>query len=505
MSNLSILATRRVRLLLARKRICCVNHGRRILVRCHNSGALFSLDDSASRITALGAVMNCVLGCAKFGVGTMCTSPALIADGVHSFSDLATDIISVATFKLARVPADDDHTWGHGKLEALGTIAVGGALVTLAGGIALHSSAVLLSLAGLEEQAIFLFGWGENSSSIDDTINIIATPNQVHSFVAGITAFGSILAKEWLFRETRRVGKESGSSVIVANAYHHRSDALSSVASLIGIGLAACIHPACDPAAGLLVAVAIGKAGLDVSKQAMDELLDAIDPKLVRILKTAVDTPGVRLTAVRARTTGGLLLVDADLAVASTSNSTLTASAAFHMSQHAAKKMRDTARSSGYIVHDIRLTMDPRPTAWLHDSTQVGDPYAVPPVYSLPSPHDLEIQVCKAISHFRSLHNTEEPPHSCKKKYPYFLGLNDLILSYAAPHDSVITAKLDIQIDFVLLSSSYSDISPQDKLISLATSLRRHIQLHVPLLSRIDISCSLLNSATEDKIHYTHV
>ena len=294
--------------------------------------------DSATWITLFGAGTNVFLGTLKVGVGTVWGSPALVSDGAHSFSDLVSDAVALVTYAEARRPPDANHTYGHGKLESAGALAVGAMLLTVAGGTAVNASAAFIDVV-----------W-----NVQDSVTTMG-------LVPGGVCLVSIAVKECLFRATKAVGEEARSAVVVANAYHHRSDALSSVAAFIGVALSF-IHPACDPAAGLLVAVMVGKSGLDISKQALDELCDAVDPNIVKRLSEAVQDdigPGNKLTSLKARTSGGALIVDADLLVSSPTGSTLTASAAHHIADHAKQRLLRAANDSlGLQVLDLTLQLD---------------------------------------------------------------------------------------------------------------------------------------------------
>ncbi|KAJ8598985.1 hypothetical protein CTAYLR_009460 [Chrysophaeum taylorii] len=255
-------------------------------------------------------------------------SAALVSDGAHSFSDLLTDGVALLTYRASRKPPDDDHPFGHGKIEAAGTFGVGGALLLAAGGAATHATHAATSL--------------------------VAEP----SWIAICACVASVAAKEYVYRITKRVGEEERSTVIVANAEHHRSDALSSVASLCGIAAANLVHPACDPLAGVCVAIMVGRTGLVLSKGALDELLDAsVHPSVVDRMRRTVATrvPGATPGDLRARKTGPGLHVTATLKV----RAHLTASAAHQMGEHARKAIVDAAKADNFDVLDVSLHFDP--------------------------------------------------------------------------------------------------------------------------------------------------
>ena len=163
------------------------------------------------RITLAGSIVNVVLLVFKFAAGILGHSAAMIADAIHSLSDFLTDIIVIVFVRLSSKPADRDHDYGHGKYETLATSVIGLALVVVA---------VILGWDGLEKIVYVLQG------------NRLESPG----IIALWAALLSIVLKEWIFRATRKVADEVKSKALEANAWHHRSDALSSVGTAIGIG-----------------------------------------------------------------------------------------------------------------------------------------------------------------------------------------------------------------------------------------------------------------------------
>ena len=200
---------------------------------------------AAVRITAVGAVVNLLLSGAKGGAGVACGSSALVADAVHSLSDLASDAATIIAVRLARKPADDDHPYGHGRFETVGTLTVSG-LVSLSGlAIGLHSYDALMALAAAAPAV---------------SVDASAVPMGV---AAGVAA-SSILAKEGLFQQTKLVAQRTRSDTLLANAWHHRSDALSSVVALGGVGGTIIGLPLLDPLAGLVVGGLVVRTGLEM-------------------------------------------------------------------------------------------------------------------------------------------------------------------------------------------------------------------------------------------------
>jgi len=180
------------------------------------------------RITIVGAVTNVALSIFKFIAGTVGNSTALIADAIHSLSDLATDVVVYYSLKISGRKPDEEHPYGHGRAETIGASFVGAAVILVGIGIAWE---VLTKVVGGK----------------------IAVP----TYIALIGAAVSIIAKEILYQYTMRAGMKLKSEVIQANAWHHRSDALSSIAVLIGVAGAQMGWPLMDPLAAVIVGIMI--------------------------------------------------------------------------------------------------------------------------------------------------------------------------------------------------------------------------------------------------------
>jgi cation diffusion facilitator family transporter len=209
------------------------------------------------RVTWVGFFANMLLAAGKLAAGVLGRSGAMIADGVHSISDFATDLVVLVFVKVSAMPKDDDHDYGHGKFETLATIIIGLALFVVAAGIFWKSVKLVAAVAGGE------------------TIE----PPEAIAFVAAAV---SIVVKEALYRYTKRVGEEVCSQVVVANAWHHRSDALSSIGTLLGTGMAYFLGQkwaVLDPIAAIAVSVMIGKVAYDLIKPGIGEMLERSLPK----------------------------------------------------------------------------------------------------------------------------------------------------------------------------------------------------------------------------------
>ena len=248
------------------------------------------------RVTFAGFAVNCLLAAGKLAAGLLGRSGAMVADAVHSFSDLATDVVVVAFARVSAKPKDEGHDYGHGKFETLAAILVGLALVAVGGGILAE---------GVQAIRRVVHG-GE-----------LARPGGIALAAAAV----SIVVKEWLYRYTVRAGRTLRSPSVVANAWHHRSDALSSLGTLAGIGCAYFLGPAwriADPIAALLVAVFIFKIAFAQIRAGLDELLERSLPADMEqeILRIVTADPAVRQPHnLRTRRIGAAIAVEVHIRV----------------------------------------------------------------------------------------------------------------------------------------------------------------------------------------------
>ena len=211
------------------------------------------------RITIFGSVINIVLTLLKFAAGILGASAAMIADAVHSLSDLLTDFVVLLFVRISSRPADRDYNYGHGKYETLATAIVGFAL--LAAGAILLAEGVEKVLSALRGEELVM-------------------PGRVALWAALI----SIAAKELVYWLTIRVAARVNSSALKANAWHHRTDSLSSVATALGIGGALLLGgkwAILDPIAAMLVSVFIIVAAVKLMREALQELLEKSLPEEV--------------------------------------------------------------------------------------------------------------------------------------------------------------------------------------------------------------------------------
>lgn len=211
------------------------------------------------RVTLMGSVVNVILLVFKFIAGILGGSAAMIADAVHSLSDFLTDIVVIAFVRISSKPEDVDHDYGHGKYETLAT-----------------------SIIGLALLMVGLYIFYNGARQIWDVMH--GAEIEQPGLVALIAAIVSILLKEWTYRFTVSVGKKVESQAVIANAWHHRSDALSSIGTAIGIGGAILLGKGwavLDPVAALVVSVFIVKTALGLLSTSSGELLEKSLPKEV--------------------------------------------------------------------------------------------------------------------------------------------------------------------------------------------------------------------------------
>jgi cation diffusion facilitator family transporter len=243
------------------------------------------------KVTLLGMAVNIALAAIKFFFGIIAGSQALVADAVHSLSDLVTDAAVLVGVRYWSAPPDADHPHGHGRIEMLVSFGIGLGLAAVGAGLAYRA---------------------------------LSTLHQHHGIIPGWSALAaamvSIIAKELLYRWTATVGKRIKSTAVIANAWHHRSDALSSIPVVVAVA-GTQLYPSwsfLDHIATVLVAVLIAYAAWSISWPALRQLLDTgIDRKGYDQLKSlALETPGVRAVhALRTRYIGPGIQVDVHVQV----------------------------------------------------------------------------------------------------------------------------------------------------------------------------------------------
>ncbi|MBN2564764.1 MAG: cation transporter [Candidatus Eisenbacteria bacterium] len=244
-------------------------------------------------VTWAGVAVNVTLSVLKVGVGLLARSQTLLADGLHSISDLVTDVAVLAGLRISSRPADEDHHYGHARVTTLVTMFVGSALLVTAVWI---------------------------------VYSAIATFQEPHSYPSGALPFwvavASILPKELLYRVTRRVGMAAHDASVVANAWHHRTDAFTSVAAAAGLAGVAFGGPRwgfLDHLTAVVLSAFLAMAAFRFIRESVSELIDgAPGGKVVGCLEEAISgTPGVHeFHNLRVRKVAGSLMLDVQIHVA---------------------------------------------------------------------------------------------------------------------------------------------------------------------------------------------
>ena len=208
------------------------------------------------KATLMGSAGNAALLTFKFIAGVLGNSSAMIADAVHSLSDFVTDLLVLVFVSISAKPQDQSHDYGHGKFETIASFLIGLALVAAATGIVV--SGVLKFIAWLDGAQLEAPGW-----------------------IALWAALLSIAIKEMLYQYTARKGRQLDSQVMIANAWHHRSDALSSIGAALGIGLAILLGrrwTVLDPLASIVVGLMLVKVAYELLKTSINELTESSLP-----------------------------------------------------------------------------------------------------------------------------------------------------------------------------------------------------------------------------------
>ena len=245
---------------------------------------------AASRSTWVSVGVNVVLTVVQISVGVFAKSQGLIADGIHSLSDLVADFVVLFASHHSKKDADDDHPYGHQRFETAASLVLG--LLLLAVGVGMIWSAFR-------------------------KLEAPETVQQVHAVALWVAAI-ALISKELLFRYMLTVAKRVKSSMLVANAWHARSDAASSL--VVGIGIMGNLagYPILDPIAALIVGFMVAKMGWEFGWSAMHDLMDRAvdDQEVAAIRQTLAQTPGVSgVHDVRTRKMGDMIVVDAHIEV----------------------------------------------------------------------------------------------------------------------------------------------------------------------------------------------
>lgn len=245
----------------------------------------------AMKVSFVSIIVNVVLSVFKFVAGLVANSGAMISDAVHSLSDVLSTFVVIAGIKISAKKNDAEHPYGHERMECVAAIIL----------------AIMLALVGVG------IGYGGIEKIISGN-SALKSPG----VLALIAAVVSIAVKEWMYWYTRAVAKKEMSDALMADAWHHRSDALSSVGSFIGIGGALLGYPVLDAVASVVICVFIMKAAIDIFKGAIDKMVDrACDPETTRKIRNIIldHDNTIQLDMLKTRMFGSKIFVDVEFSM----------------------------------------------------------------------------------------------------------------------------------------------------------------------------------------------
>lgn len=243
----------------------------------------------ANRVSIITIIINLVLSVLKFLVGFFGHSQALISDAIHSASDVVSTVAVMFGINLSDKKSDTSHPYGHERIECIFSIILAMMLFITGAGIGITAIKNIASGAEID----------------------------VPGKMALIAAAVSIAVKEWMYHYTKRAAKKINSSSMLADAWHHRSDALSSVGSLIGVGGALLGFTICEPIASIVICVFIGKAAVDIFMDAVNRLIDrsCTDEEIEQIRECVMEIDGVKnIDKLMTRRFGSKIYVDLEIA-----------------------------------------------------------------------------------------------------------------------------------------------------------------------------------------------
>lgn len=278
------------------------------------------------KVTLIGSIVDFLLGVGKISAGWLANSQALIADGIHSFSDLFTDFFVLYAAKHAHKEADEKHPYGHGRIETLATVGLGTSLMLIACGIAYDA------VRRLNEPEILL----------------------APGFLALVVAVVSVISKEWIYHYTVAAARRLKSDMLRANAWHSRSDAISTIVVVLGIAGAMYGYPHLDAVAAVAVAAMIAKIGFDLVRSSASELIDtSLDREEMKAIREHIQAvKGVHsFHMLRSRKSAGDAFIDVHIQVDP------------HLSVSEGHQIADAVRcrllEAVDIVSDVTVHIDP--------------------------------------------------------------------------------------------------------------------------------------------------
>lgn len=251
-----------------------------------------STKDIAIKVSIVSIIVNLLLSLFKLIAGIWGASGAMISDAVHSASDVFSTFIVMIGVTISNKKSDKEHPYGHERLECVASVIL--AIVLFATGIG-------IGIDGIQKIAAGNYG-----------------DMEIPKKIALLAAIASIAVKEWMYWYTRAAAKKINSGALMADAWHHRSDSLSSIGAFIGILGARLGFPVLDPIASVVICIFIGKAALDIFKDAIDKMIDkSCDEQTIKKMERLVlSEPGVKgIDVLRTRMFGAKVYVDVEISV----------------------------------------------------------------------------------------------------------------------------------------------------------------------------------------------
>ena len=297
-----------------------------------------SAHKEAVRVTLVGMWLDLALGGAKIIGGIFTNSFALVTDGIHSLTDAATDVFVLIVSRYSHDDPDEEHPYGHGRFEAIGTVAMGMLFFAIAA-VLLYDSYLRLKVS----QTLPIPAWG-----------------------GLLIAALSVASKEWIYHYTMRTANRLNSSLLKANAWHSRTDAISSIAVLIGLLGAQQGFPWLDVIAAMFVALIIARVGWTLCLDSLKELVDTAIPEQHQLaIKTAImEIAGInKVSHLRSRQSGGKFILEVQLQV----DPRISVSEGHQLGEAASK----TITGKFANINDVIVHIDPEPR---HDDQKLGLP-----------------------------------------------------------------------------------------------------------------------------------
>lgn len=283
----------------------------------------------AIHVSTVTIIMNVILSLLKLLAGIVANSGAMISDAIHSASDVFSTIIVIVGVKISAKNSDDKHQYGHERMECVASIILA---------IILAGTGVIIGITGINE--ITQGNYGEL---------------KIPGALALVAAVVSIVVKEWMYWYTRGYAKKLNSGALMADAWHHRSDALSSVGAFIGIFGARLGFPVLDPVASVVICFFILKASIDIFKDAMDKMVDkSCDEEIIAKMKEIIlNQEGVLgLDEIRTRLFGAKIYVDIEILA--------DAKQSLKDTHEVAEKVHDAIEQNFAIVKHCMVHVNPK-------------------------------------------------------------------------------------------------------------------------------------------------